>query len=86
MLWTLSRGAILGIFLQLIALAFVLFHAKRKYIWWIVAGAIVVVGALSILKRGSTMAHLRAKFGSLSYVAANPFGYGLGSSGPSIHT
>ncbi len=29
---TLSRGAILGIFLQLIALAFVLFHAKRKYI------------------------------------------------------
>lgn len=39
-----------------------------------------------MLKRGSTLAHIGAKFGSLQYVRDNPLGYGLGSSGPSIHT
>lgn len=86
LLWTMSRGAILGVFLQLIALSFVLFHAKRKYIWTLIITGVVVVWALSILKWGSTMAHVTAKFSSLQYVRANPLGYGLGSSGPSIHT
>lgn len=85
-LWTMSRGAILGIFLQLIALSFVFFHAKRKSIWWLVIAWVVVVGALSLIKRWSTLAHVSAKFSSLSYVRANPLGYWLGSSGPSIHT
>lgn len=83
---TLSRGAIMGIFLQLIALAFVVFRAKRKYIWWLVAVGVGAVVLLSLMKRGSTLAHLRTKLGSLSYVWANPRGYGLGSSWPSIHT
>lgn len=83
---TLSRGAIIWIFLQIIALSFVLLHAKRKYIWSLIVVAILAVGVLSIVKRWSTLEHVRTKFGSLSYVRSNPWGYGLGSSGPSIHT
>gem|GEM_PF-5055683 len=38
-----SRGAILGIFLQLIALSFTLFHAKRKFIRGLIITGILVV-------------------------------------------
>lgn len=84
--WTLSRGAIIGIFFQMIALSFVFFHAKRRYIWFLIFMAIWAVVALSLVKWGSTLEHMRTKFSSLTYVIANPWGYGLGSSWPSIHT
>lgn len=83
---TLSRGAILWIFLQIIALSFTLLHAKRNYIIWLFVVALMLAWALSIVKRWSTMAHVTAKFSGLSYVRSNPWGYGLGSSWPSIHT
>lgn len=85
-LWTLSRGAILGIFLQIIAIAFTLLHTKRNYLIGLFVVALVLAWALSIVKWGSTMAHVTAKFSSLSYVRSNPRWYGLGSSWPSIHT
>lgn len=40
---TLSRGAIIGVFLQIIALAFVLLHAKRKYIRSLIIIAVLAV-------------------------------------------
>lgn len=86
LLWTMSRGAIIGVFLQIIALSFVVFHKNKKYIRSIIIAGALIVGGLSFLKRWSTLAHVRTKFGSLEYVVSNPRGYGLGSSGPSIHT
>ena len=83
---SMSRGAIVGIFLQMVALWFVIFHAKRKYIRSLIIIGMVVVWALSLIKRWSTVAHVSAKFSSLTYVRENPLGYGLWSSWPSIHT
>jgi hypothetical protein len=40
---------------------------------------------LSIWKRGSTVLHFQAWFDGISALLANPWGYGLGSSGPSVH-
>jgi hypothetical protein len=40
---------------------------------------------ISILKWASTLGHIKAKFGSISYVIQEPSGYGLGTSGPAVH-
>lgn len=58
-------------------------HWKRS-IWF---GIILIAWIcwLSILKWSSTIAHIAAKFSSLSYVLRNPLWYGLGSSWPAVH-
>ena len=82
---TLSRTALIGV---LIVFALTQIdrwksHKKRAYSLAIIA--LLGVAWLSILKGSSTIAHLHAKLGSLSYVFQHPLGYGLGSSGPAIH-
>lgn len=86
LLATLSRGAILGVLAQVILLSYIVNSAQRKTILIaIVAGVWAVLG-LSLLKRQSTLAHIKAKVNSLSYVQQSPLWYGLWSSGPSIHS
>ena len=70
-----SRGAIIGIFLQIILLIVFLLRERRKLLGWLIAGGVGIVLILSALKRGSTLAHIGAKFGSLQYVVDKPLGY-----------
>ncbi|MDD3262422.1 MAG: hypothetical protein PHR61_01125 [Candidatus Absconditabacteria bacterium] len=82
---TLSRSAILGT----IAVLFLINIGRWKRHWKVGIGILiaVILGVLglSLLKETSTLAHITAKFSSISYVLKQPLGYGLGSSGPAIH-
>jgi hypothetical protein len=83
LLATLSRGAIMGVLVQIVMISYVAYNAKRKVIVSAVIAGILAVGALSALKWESTRDHLIAKINSMHYVQESPLGYGLGSSWPS---
>jgi hypothetical protein len=83
LLATLSRGAIIGVLVQIVMISYVAYNAQRKVILAAIVAGVVAVWALSALKRESTRDHLIAKLHSMQYVQASPLGYGLGSSWPS---
>lgn len=83
---TLSRGAMLWVLVQVLLISYVIYHTKRHIIVLAALAGIGAVVGLSVVKRDSTMAHMKAKFNSLQYVQQAPLGYGLGSSGPSVHS
>ncbi|MEI6426610.1 MAG: hypothetical protein WCO66_04685 [Candidatus Absconditabacteria bacterium] len=82
---TLSRTAIIGVLVIFALTQIDRWKSHKKWAYGFGALALVGLVGLSILKGSSTLAHLHAKLGSLSYVFQHPLGYGLGSSGPAIH-
>lgn len=86
LLATLSRWAILWVLVQIILVAYIIYSSKRKMILFAIIAWVWAVLWLSVLKWESTMAHVKAKFDSLQYVQQSPLWYGLGSSGPSVHS
>lgn len=84
LLATLSRGAILGVLIQVVLISYVIYQTERKIILWAIIAWIVAVGALSLLKWESTLAHIQMKISSLQYVSHEPWWFWLGSSWPSV--
>ena len=82
---TLSRTAIIWVIVVFALTYITWWKSHKKWAYGIMSLAFLGIIGLSILKWSSTMAHLHAKLGSLSYVFQHPRGYGLGSSGPAIH-
>jgi hypothetical protein len=83
---TLSRWAILWVLIQALLISYVIYNTKRRIILVASIAGLLAVGWLSALKWQSTVAHINAKMASLQYVQAAPLWYGLGSSGPSVHS
>lgn len=86
LLATLSRWAILWVLVQIILISYIVYSSQRKMILFAIIAWIWAVLWLSVLKRESTLAHVKAKFDSLAYVQQSPLWYGLWSSWPSIHS
>lgn len=86
LLATLSRWAILWVLVQIILIAYIIYHTQRKMIVFAIIAGVWAVLWLSVLKRESTLAHVKAKFDSLHYVQQAPLWYWLGSSWPSVHS
>ena len=86
LLATLSRWAILWVLVQIIMISYIVYSSRRKMIVLAIVAWIGAVLWLSVLKRESTLAHVKAKFDSLQYVQQSPIWYGLWSSGPSVHS
>jgi hypothetical protein len=86
LLRTLSRGAWIGVFVQIVFLAYVTWSSRlrRMVAWW---GGVFVLGIalLSLLKQGSSLAHIEAFWSAITTIAQQPFGYGLGMSWPAVH-
>lgn len=86
MLMTLSRAAIIGVWVQLFPVA--LRHYGRKYKSLIIALLVMVmiwVWALSLIKDSSTMQHIVRKLWAVESVIQNPRGIWLWSSWPWVH-
>lgn len=73
LLATMSRGAILGVLVQIVLISYVEYNAKRKIVLAAIIMGLCTVAGLSALKRESTLAHLQAKLGSLVYVQNAPW-------------
>ena len=86
LLATLSRGAIIGVLIQIVLISYVIYQTKRRIIFYAIGAWLALVWALSALKWQSTVAHLQLKMQSLQYVQQAPRWYGLWSSWPSIHS
>ena len=86
LLATLSRCAILWVLVQIILISYIVYSSKRKMILLAIIAWVGAVIWLSVLKRESTIAHVKAKFDSLQYVQQSPLWYWLWSSWPSIHS
>ncbi len=86
LLLTLSRGAWIGVFLQMAFLAYVQWplQMRRRVLRWF-AILILWLLAVSFFKQWSSLAHLQAFTWALGSIAQNPRWYGLGMSWPAVH-
>lgn len=83
--WTLSRGVLVGVGVQVFLLVWFFKKAWRKYLWWFVLLWVLALWWLSIWKRWSTVGHFQAWFEWWHAFIDNPLGYGLGSAWPAVH-
>ncbi len=84
-LFTLSRAAFIGMILAFVLINIDLIKKNKKLA---IGAGVLFLGAiigLSILKYESTLAHIALKLQGVESVIHRPLGYGLGTSGPSIH-
>ncbi len=82
---TLSRGVVVGAWVQLIFLVRLFKPQWKRWLTWIIGGGVVVVVALSVLKPASTLGHISARAEGTQAFLEQPLGHGLGSAGPAIH-
>jgi len=84
-LLTLSRTAFIGWIVWIAVLNFQRIKKHKRLSIWILIVCLLVIIWLSEIKWTSTIAHIKAKFGSIDYVLKNPGWYGLGTSWPAVH-
>ncbi len=84
-LLTLSRTAFIGGIVGLAIMNIQRIKKHKKLSLGIGITCLAGLIGISILKWASTLGHIKAKFGSISYVIQEPSGYGLGTSGPAVH-
>ncbi|EKD25571.1 MAG: hypothetical protein ACD_80C00013G0001 [uncultured bacterium (gcode 4)] len=82
---TLSRTAFIGWIVALAAINIQRIRKHKKISWGIWIALLMGLIWLSILKWASTLGHIKAKFGSIQYVIAQPSGYGLWTSWPAVN-
>ena len=92
LLFTLSRGAYVAVFFQLAVLGLIAFknlvkNKSQSVLMWIWSLLLLfgLVVWLSYLKAWSTALHMEARVQGREAFVANPMGYGLWTSGPSVH-
>ena len=82
---TLSRAVLVWIVIVFLAMYWSKLKEKKRWLirWgvWVIA----ILAILSVLKRESTVWHITSKLSTIPEVISQPFGHGLGSSGPAIH-
>lgn len=83
--FTLSRAAMIGIFVVLVLQYWKAIWSHKKLLFSLWIFLVLLVGALSLWKWESTSIHIFKKLEGFQEVFAHPLGYGLGSSGPAIH-
>lgn len=84
-LLTLSRTAYIGWIVGLAIINIQRIKKHKKLAWGIWTILIAGLIGVSIFKWASTLDHIKAKFGSIQYVIAQPSGYGLGTSWPAVN-
>lgn len=82
---TFSRGALIGVGVQLVVLMWILKPQWKKRILALMGAGLFGIGVLSILKWSSTYAHLLAQAEGRQAFLAHPWWYGLGSAWPAVH-
>lgn len=82
---TLSRTAFIGWIVALAIINIQRIKTHKKLSWGIWIALLMGLIWLSIFKWASTLGHIKAKFGSIQYVIAQPSGYGLWTSGPAVN-
>lgn len=83
-LFTISRSALIGSVLVLILLNLSRIRKHQKiFIVWITIFILAILG-ISVIKWGSTLAHIHAKLSSMIYVFQKPLWYGLWTSWPAV--
>ena len=85
LLWTISRGAWLGVGVQVFLLIWFFKPQRKRYLGWIVLVWVVLMVWVSWMKSGSTIGHGLAWQEWCEAFLANPWWYGLGSAGPAVH-
>jgi hypothetical protein len=85
LVWTLSRGAWIGAAIASALTVRYYFPAYKKHLlrWGILAGAAVLY--ISLLKSWSTSGHWVAFWEGIQAFLRQPWWYGLGMAGPSVH-
>ncbi len=81
---TISRSALIGSVLVLILLNFSRIKKHKKIFIGLILIFIAAILGVSIMKSGSTLAHIHAKLNSLVYVFQKPLWYGLWTSWPAV--
>lgn len=85
MVLTLSRAVFVGGILVAFILHWDFFKKRKKMLIALIGIGLVALVGVSLRKRDSTREHLINKFSAISDFINQPLGYGLGTSGPSIH-
>lgn len=81
---TISRSALIGSVLVLILLNISRIKKHRKIFVGLISIFVLAILGISIMKWWSTLAHIHAKFSSLSYVFLQPLWYWLWTSWPAV--
>lgn len=85
MLATLSRAVLVGMVVVFIIMYWDKLKKKKKLLlcWWVLIGVAIIL--LSLLKRESTIWHIKSKFDTIPEVISAPLWHWLWSSWPAVH-
>lgn len=83
--FTLSRAALIGLFVVLILHYWKVILSHKRTFLGLGTVFLMVIAILSFWKWESTSIHILKKLEGFQEVFLHPLGYGLGSSGPAVH-
>ncbi len=85
-IFTISRGAILWVWIQIIFISKQFWSKINKKIFYLIVWVILIwIISLTIWKWPSSLIHLQSTQKAFEFFLSNPMGYGLGTSWPAVH-